>query len=177
MGHWISVKCNCPNRKPVPNNQWHDEPFRNQRTDKHRRAIVAEWRRSVRDMYVCGHRGGVKLEFSPAALFRLGTALDQTFKHAPDRFEIFRKIPDPRQYRDESLVLRVEEAELWELEIDDLRRLLSDEGYMGWKEERIWRQFWESHELPFGTVEKTLADAEALCRASRETGNPITFHW
>jgi hypothetical protein len=177
MGRWMQVKCNCPNRKPLPGSQWYDEPYRGKHTTKQQGEFVGEWRKNIYQMCECGHREGMILQFTPSDLFTVGLALHETFKKDNSKFEIFRKIFNWRLYDDEYLSLTPDEVVLWQLEIELLKRYLSEEEFMGWGECQKWQRFWQSNELLYGDIEKTLEDGLKICQASLKTGNPIEFFW
>jgi|GEM_PF-6627002 len=148
----MEVKCNCPNRKPL-------------------------WRDNVYQTYECGHRDGIIFQFWPGDLFTIGLALDGTFKEDKSRFEIFRKICNWRLYDDEYLSISRDEVILWQLEIEQLKRYLSKEEFMGWGELQKWQRFWQSNQLLYGDIEKTLEDGLKVCQASLQMDNPIEFLW
>jgi hypothetical protein len=80
-------------------------------------------------------------------------------------------------YDDEYLSLTPDEVVLWQLEIELLKRYFSEEEFMGWGECQKWQRFWQSNELLYGDIEKTLEDGLKICQASLKTGNPIEFFW
>jgi hypothetical protein len=116
------------------------------------------------------------LELWPGDLFSIGYAIEWAFAKQSG-FEIFTKIGDWRQYDDEYLSLSPSEVDLWEIEIEQLKRYLSDEECMGWHQLRKWNEYFEKHRLLYGDVDKTLEDGLKLIRASREMNQPIEFLW
>jgi hypothetical protein len=69
------------------------------------------------------------------------------------------------------------EIDLWEMEIEQLKRYLSGEEYMDWHELRRWNEYFEKLQLLYGNVDKTLEDGLKLIRASREMNRLIEFFW
>ena len=179
MGRWCEVKCACPNREPLPGSDWFsDDPLRQRKhlTIQQRRARQ-EWYENVRNMYKCGHRNGLFLECWPGDLFKIGLALDAAYKEKPEFFEIFRRIPNWRNYEGEYLALSRDEAALWQLEIEQLRRYLSGEEYMGFHETEVFERVLGKQQFLYGDIQKTMKDCIKLCEASTKTGNPIEFLW
>ena len=97
MGKWCEVKCDCPDEGPVAPG-------------------------SRRLLYSCAHKG-VYLEFWPGDLVYIGYVIREVFG-AQSHFEIFTKVGDWRQYEDEYLSLSLSEVDLWEMEIEQLKRYL-----------------------------------------------------
>jgi len=175
MGSWCEVKCNCPDREPLPGSDWFsDDPFRQRKhlTIQQRRAAL-EWHENVRNMYKCGHHKGLLLECWPGDLFKIGWALDAAYKERPEYFEVFRRIADSRNYEDEYLALSPGEVALWQLEIEQLQRYLSGEEYMGFHEQEAFERALEERPFSDGDIKKTLEDGLKLCEASAKTGNAI----
>jgi hypothetical protein len=114
------------------------------------------------------------LELWPGDLFSIGYAIEEAFDRQT-HFEIFTKIADWRQYEDEYLCLEPSEIDLWEMEIEQLKRYLSGEEYIGWHELRKWNECFKRLRLLYGDVDKTLEDGLRLIRASREMNRPIEF--
>lgn len=127
MGKWAEVQCACPNRKPLPGSDFmFGKPHRNKhRLTKKEAEEVAEWERTTRNMYECGHRDGVVIEFSPGEIINLGDIIRGIFE---DGFEIFKRAGDWRCYEDELLLIQPDESELWLMEIDEIRRALDGAG-------------------------------------------------
>jgi hypothetical protein len=150
MGKWCEVKCDCPDEGPVA-------PC------------------SQRLRYNCAHNG-VFMEIWPGDMFCIAHAIEEAFGRQT-HFEIFTRIADWRQYEDEYLSLEPGEIDLWEMEIEQLKRYLSGEEHMGWHELRRWNEYFEKRQLLYGDVDKTLEDGLRLIRASREMNRPIEFFW
>src|SRR5688500_14898627 len=127
MGKWAEVQCACPNRKPVPGSDFMvGKPHRNKRRlTKKQSDEVAEWERTTRNMYECGHRDGVVVEFWPGDIVNLGDIIGGIFE---DGFEIFKRAGDWRCYEDELLLIPPDESQLWLLEIDEIQRALDGAG-------------------------------------------------
>ena len=75
------------------------------------------------------------------------------------------------------------EAGLWLEEVAELRRLDAGEIEMSEKQRAEWKEAREGEILRYAdfdedppSVLQRLMDAEALCRASIRTGNPIEFY-
>jgi len=152
MGRWVEIKCNCSDREPVKPHERFGE-------------------------YKCGHKDGMFLQFYPGDLFDIGYALEDALGKDTGVFEVFTKIGNWRLYDDEYLPLTSGERDLWQLEIEQLKRYLSGEQSMGWREMQIFQQKIEHYELLYGSIEETLEDGLSLINASRSTGNPIEFYW
>lgn len=150
MGKWCEVKCNCFGPRP---NYFHD--------------------RSAFDS--CQHKG-IFFEAWPGDLIAIGYAIEEVFGMGSE-FEIFAKISDWKRYVDEHLSLSPEEAQLWEMEIDQLKRYLSGESYMGWDGPQKLAKYFVKHPLLYGSIDETLEDGLRLIRASREVKQPIEFFW
>lgn len=156
MGRWCLVQCDCCNRVPLQDSRW--------------------------GHYACGHADGAILSFAPNGLLTIARDLDRIYRQAPREFEIFRRIGNPQSYVDEYSSLSTDEAALWQMEIEQLRRYLSGEEWMGERERRLWGQLREheaqlcrrsGHDPP--DPDRTLDDGLALCVASARMNKPIEF--
>lgn len=178
MGKWCEVKCDCPNRRPLPGSQWLSYSEYQKCEKKPRLAKTPEeWGEKVKGMYECGHRDGAFIQFWQGDILMFGYALEAAFKKQPERFEIFRRISDWRNYDDEFLSLTPEEAALWQLEIEQLKRFLSSGEFLGWHEKETFDKEFAEDDLLYGNIESTLEDALKFCEASSKTKNPIEFYW
>jgi hypothetical protein len=126
MGKWAEVHCVCPNRVPLPGSDFYfDEPHRNKRRlTKKEKAEVAEWKRTTKDMFECGHRSGIVIEFWPGDIIHLGNLIGSIFRDESGTFEVFAKVGDWRCYEDELLLIQPDEASLWLMEIEEIQRAL-----------------------------------------------------
>ena len=139
MGKWCEVKCNCPNREPLPGSEWPNyDMYRKHFTGRVRPR--EEWEEKIKDMYKCGHRDGALVQFWPGDLLQIGLALEEAYRERPEYFELFRRISNWRNYDDEYLALSADEAALWRLEIEQLQNYLSGEEYMGWHEKEVFER-------------------------------------
>ncbi len=152
MGRWCEIKCNCPNRIPI-------DP------------VIKE------GAYYCGHKAGLCFEIWPGDLFAIGYALEFAFRDRRNEFELFIKVGNWRAYHDERLAFSLEEVALWQLEIEQLQKYLSNENYMGWEESQRWADYFHKSRLIYGDVSKTLLDGLKLCQASLQASQPIEFFW
>ncbi len=171
MGKWAQVKCDCPNRIPLPYNTWHQDP----RT-LHKRVTPFQrekWRNEVFGKFECGHENGMIFEFWQGDLMQISYALKTAFASDSERFEIFNKIINISEYFDETLFLSPEEAELLKLEIEEIQNLAKIQGATCWKEWQIFVREIENTYFLDGDFNKTLQDGLNLCEASIKTGNPI----
>ncbi len=150
MGKWCVVKCNCFEPEP-------DLPSAKARNTD------------------CSHKG-IFLELWPGDLIGLGYGIEDAFGKASG-FEFFTKIGDWQQYEDEYLKLSPEDAQLWELEIEQLKRYLSGEESMGWHERRKWDEYFATHPPLYSTINEILEDGLNLIRASQKMSRPIEFFW
>jgi hypothetical protein len=126
MGKWSEVHCDCPNRVPLPGSDFYfDKPHRNKRRlTKKEKAEVEEWERTTKDMFECGHRSGVVIEFWPGDIIHLGNLIGSVFRDESVTFEVFAKVGDWRRYEDELLLIQPDEASLWLMEIEEIQRAL-----------------------------------------------------
>jgi hypothetical protein len=158
MGRWSLVQCDCPNREPLEYSRW--------------------------GSYACGHEDGAIIAFAPNDLLGYGQDLDRIYKEKPDMFEVWRGIGDWRNYNDEYLCISPDETMMWQLEIEELRRFLSGEEFMGWDELQLWKRMREEERQKYARagheptgVDEVLASGLALCHASRKQGRPVEFFW
>lgn len=161
MGKWCEVKCNCENREPVYESDKYSD-------------------------YKCGHKNGIYIEFAPNDLFSIGQAILESFDKESQPFEVFIKIPNWRVYDDEYLPLTEAERDLWEIEIQEVRKYINGEKFMGWEETCRFFLYLDENPIlyesikgfsPKEALEKTLNDGISLIEASRYTRNPIEFFW
>lgn len=127
MGKWAEVYCVCPDREPVPGSDFMlGRPHRNKRRlTKKQREDVAEWERTTKNMFKCGHRNGVVIEFWPGEIINLGDIICRIFAIG---FDIFKRVGDWRCYYDELLMIEPDEAQAWLMEIEELQRAFDGEG-------------------------------------------------
>jgi hypothetical protein len=158
MGKYAIVQCNCPNRIPLELSRW--------------------------GAYICGHKDGAILALVPSDLIKYGYELERVYKKQPAMFAIWRKIGDWRNYNNEYLSLSLDEAVMWQLEIEQLQQYLDGEAFMGWKEMQLWnhlreeeQKFYERRGYQVESVEAVLDVGLRLCRASEEMRKPIEFFW
>jgi hypothetical protein len=126
MGKWSEVHCDCTNRVPLPGSDFYfDKPHRNKgRLTKKEKAEVEEWERTTKNMFECGHRSGVVIEFWPGDIIHLGKLIGSVFLDESGMFEVFAKVGDWRCYEDELLLIQPDEASLWLMEIEEIQRAL-----------------------------------------------------
>ena len=176
MGKWCEIKCNCPDREPLPGSEWHDYGmYRKHFTGRVR--PPEEWEEKIKGMYRCGHRDGAFIQFWPGDLLKIGLALEAAYRERPEYFEIFRRITNWRNYEDEYLALSPDEAALWQMEIEHLQRYLSGEQYMGWHEKEAFEKGLAKLPFLYGDIQKTLKDGLTFCEASAKTGKSVEFFW
>lgn len=130
MGKWAEVHCVCPNRVPLPDSdEDFSRPYRNKRRlTKYERKEIEEWERTTKNMFECGHRSGVAIEFWPGDIIQLGNLIGSIFREEGSTFEVFTKVGDWRQYDDELLLIQPDEAALWQMEIKEIQRALQGCG-------------------------------------------------
>ena len=82
MGKWAEVPCNCVNRVPLEGSDYYfGQPHRKKhRLTKKEKEDVEEWERTAKNMFSCGHRNGVVVEFSPGNIIHLGNLLGTIFR-------------------------------------------------------------------------------------------------
>ena len=206
MGKWAEVQCTCPNRTPIPGSDpMLDRPHRRKhRLTKREQAEVEEWKQTTENMFACGHRSGVVIEFWPGDIIHLGSLLESTF-------EVFAKVGDWRCYEDELLLIQPDEARVWLKEIEELQRALESTDKRDDLVSKYYRDDFRARldledrldhveaEMPFApivplkrnvqqtkrpdiestieAINEALNDAAKLCQASIETGNPIRLLW
>lgn len=176
MGRWCEVKCDCLDREPVPGSELLDFRVFRKRFGGRIRS-EAEWREDVQGMYKCGHRDGVLFQSWPGDLHKIGWALEAVYREQPDEFKIFRRVSDCRNYEDEDISLNIDQVCLWQLEIEQIRRYVVDEDYMGWDEKALFIKALAETPFLHGSIPETLHDGLRFCNASVKTGNPIEFFW
>ena len=168
MGKWAEVHCNCPDRVPLPGSDFYfGAPHRNKRRlTKKEREEVEEWKRTTKNMFECGHRSGVVIEFWPGDIIHLGNLIGSLFRDESATFEVFAKVGDWRCYEDELLLILPDEAALWLLEIDEIGRGLSGFGNLPQgKMERLILEFFRDD----------LGSRLALVRQLDEVGAKMPF--
>lgn len=129
MGKWAEVECVCPNRVRLPKGDpLFDRPYvhNRRRLSEKEKAEVEEWKRTTENMFACGHRNGLVIELAPSGIIQLGRLLAKIF--TGNEFEVFAKVGNTRNYEDELLLVQPQEAELWLLEIGELRRAFEGAG-------------------------------------------------
>ena len=134
MGKWSQIRCNCPNRIPIPNSKWYARPYRNTNWNKlsnRQKNKIKAWEENKEGMYKCGHRNGMLVELYPGKIVELGFAIKKVFQQ-DYTFEIYSKVGDWRNYfldgRNEELIISVPEAELWLMEAVELERAFLQQG-------------------------------------------------
>lgn len=159
MGKWCEVKCSCDNREPVYSSDKYNE-------------------------YECGHKSGIYIGLPPNDLLRIGYALQKAFTSEKQPFEVFSKISYFQNYEDEHLILTANERDLWEIEIQELKKYINNEKFMNWDESRRFHLHLEEKDLLAvffdklslnKALQKILADGLSLIKASLTTENPIEF--
>ncbi len=134
---------------------------RKSRLTKRELEEVQEWERTTQNMYECGHRSGVVIEFGPGDIISLGDLISSLFQDA-GTFEIFTRVGDWRNYDDELLLIQPDDARMWLLEIDEITRSLSGIGSL--PREKIERLILETYRQEIGTyrdLQARLDDAAA----------------
>jgi hypothetical protein len=151
MGKWVEVQCNCKNRTPIPNSDFlFGRPHRKKRRLTNReKQEVEEWERTTMNMYECGHRSGVLIEFWPGDIIRLGSLVAGILYDTTNNFEVFTKVGDWRCYDDELLLISPGEAHLWLIEIDEVR--LGLRGVNNLPTERVERLVVEFYRVELGS--------------------------
>ncbi|HKU76491.1 MAG TPA: hypothetical protein VJR02_21445 [Pyrinomonadaceae bacterium] len=134
MGKWAEVECVCPNRVRLPkSDSQFDRPYvhNRRRLSEKEKAEVEEWKRTTENMFACGHRSGLVVELSPSGIIQLGRLLAKIF--TGNEFDVFAKVGNSHCYEDELLLVQPQEAELWLLEIDELRRAFEGAGNLSYE--------------------------------------------
>lgn len=165
MGKWAEVHCACPNRVPLPGSDFYfDRPHRNKRRlTKKEKEEVEEWERTTKDMFDCGHRGGLVIELWPGDIIQLGYLLGHLFRDEVSTYEVFARVGDWRNYDDELLLIQPKDAELWLLEIEDIQQ-----GFQGVRSlplTKIERLILELYREDLGSrldLERRLDEVEAI---------------
>lgn len=134
-------------------------------------------------VYACGHPSGDLIEFFAGKLLVVGLDVLDVFSSEPDKFPTFKNLTNWCIHNEGSMCLSPSEAGAWLEEIRELRKYDSGELEMGDKQRESWRELREGEVLRYAgfddelpTVFERLLDAEALCKASIRTGNPIEFY-
>ncbi|HEU4769326.1 MAG TPA: hypothetical protein VFS77_18305 [Pyrinomonadaceae bacterium] len=149
MGKWAEVQCRCPNRRPLPEGDFmFGRPHRRKsRLNQRELEEVKEWERTTQYMYECGHRSGVVIEFGTGEIISLGDLIGSIFQD--ETFEIFTRIGDWRNYDDELLLIQPDDAQMWLLEIDEIKQSMSGAGSI--PREKIERLILETYPQEIGT--------------------------
>ena len=134
-------------------------------------------------LYACGHPAGNLKEFFAGQLLVIGLDVIDVFRSEPNRFATFKSLTNWCVHNEGSMCLSPSEARAWLEEIRELRKYDSGELEMGDEQRESWRELREGEVLRYDefndeppTVLERLLDAEALCKASISTGNPIEFY-
>jgi len=150
------VRCNCPDRKLLTGSD---------------------------SLYACGHPGGNLVDFFAGKLLIIGLDVQDVFINEPERFSTFKGLTQWCVNHEGGMQLSPAEAELWLEEVRELRRLDAGESEISEKQRAEWKEAREGEILRYAefdeeppSVLRRLVDAEALCRASIRTGNPIEFY-
>ena len=164
MGKWAEVHCDCPNRVPLAGSDFYfDKPHRNKRRlTRKEREELEEWERTTKNMFACGHRSGVVIEFSPGDIIHLGNLLGSIFRDESSTFEVFAKVGDWRCYEDELLLIQPDEAGLWLMEIEEIQRAF--QGFGNLPQDKIERLLLEFYRDDLGSrldLERRLDEAAA----------------
>lgn len=134
-------------------------------------------------IYACGHPSGNLLDFFAGGLLVLGLDVSDVFRSEPDKFATFKNLTDWCVHNEGSMCLSSSEANAWLEEVRELRKYDSGELEMSERQRVSWKELREGEVLRYDgfddeppTVLERLLDAEALCKASIRTGNPIEFY-
>lgn len=134
MGKWSQVRCNCPNRIPLPNSSLRDRPYRNcpyKKLSNRQKREIKIWQENIEGRYECGHYEGMLVQLYPYEIIELGFVITRVFKNDLT-FEIYPKVGDWRNYFSDGLAeeLRISplEAELWLMEVAELEKAFSRQG-------------------------------------------------
>ncbi len=149
MGKWAQVRCHCPNRIALPKSGLSDRPFARRRhlTAAQQREVEV-WERDTKLMYECGHREGMLFQGWPGKILELCEAIRLVFIDEPDTFEICMRLGAWRSAcsasMEETMTLSAEEAELWQLEAQELIASLELKGSVSFAKLRslisvMWR--------------------------------------
>jgi hypothetical protein len=118
MGKWAEVACRCPDRIRLPGGDvTFDRPYRtNRHLTAQQKQEVEEWERTRMNMFACGHRGGVIIEFWPGDIVRIGYHIGS----AGGVLKVFPAVGNPMSYDnpDELLSMGPDDAVLWLQEIE-----------------------------------------------------------
>ena len=141
MGKWSQVRCNCPNRIPLPNSSLRDRPHRHcpyKKLSNRQKREIKTWQENLENMYECGHLDGMLVQFSPDKIIELGFVLKQVFKNDSLTFEIYSRVGDWRNYYsdglDEELRISPQEAELWLMEVAELEQAFLEQGNLPYRQ-------------------------------------------
>lgn len=134
MGKWSQVRCNCPNRIPLPNSSLRHQPYRNcphKKLSNRQKREIKIWQENIESMYECGHRDGMLVQLYPGEIIKLGFVIKRVFKNDLT-FEVYPKVGNWRNYFSNGLAeeLRISplEAELWLMEVAELEKAFSQQG-------------------------------------------------
>jgi hypothetical protein len=113
------------------------------------KAEVEEWERTTMNMFECGHRNGVVIEFWPGDIIHLGKLIGSIFRDESGTFEVFDKVGDWRRYEDELLLVQPDEASLWIMEIEEIQRALL--GFENLPQDKTGKLLVEFYRAEFGS--------------------------
>ncbi len=123
---WAEVHCNCANRVPLPGSEPSNAPFRGRRLRKPKlQRIAKDWQESKMNMFQCGHRDGMLVQFALNDIFDLGYLLRRLFRDIDNPFPVFSQVGDPECYADELHLVPPLAAVNWLAEIELLRQGIS----------------------------------------------------
>ena len=142
MGKWSQVRCNCYNRIPLPKSGRRDRPYLNRTRRKLSSQQAREieiWEKNAENMYECGHREGMLVQFWPGEIIRLGWVVNMIFK-TDLTFEIYPKVGNWRNYFSDELGKELhissQEAELWLMEAAELKQAFLGYGNIPYRQVR-----------------------------------------
>ena len=134
-------------------------------------------------LYACGHPAGNLIDFFAGKLIVIGLDVLDVFRNEPDKFATFKELTNWCVHNEGSMCLSPSEANLLLGEIRELKKYDSGELEMNEQQRENWKELREGEILRYTefddeppTVLERLLDAEAICKASIRTGNPIEFY-
>ena len=142
MGKWSQVRCNCPNRIPLPNSSSYDRPHRNypyKKLSNRQKKEIKTWKENLENAYECGHDEGMLVQLCPGKIIELGFVLNQVFKNDLT-FEIYLRIGNWRNYFSDGLAeehrISPQEAELWLMEVAELEQAFLEQSNLPYRQVR-----------------------------------------
>jgi hypothetical protein len=136
MYHWCQVRCNCPNRALLPGLKEFRQKLavlRHQSPEQQR--IWNDWTNEAHswtyhEMYRCGHRRGVIVEFSSDNLYRIRDSLNELLHVTAIRFPVWDTIISLNGWNGAPFQLSPDQTVVWQQELMLVLTMLNSLRYL-----------------------------------------------